>query len=102
VELTSFEEAQDLALAAHKYQMEPLLETSVSSMSTLMGPEHVWATLDLANLLNQNKLKEACIKVFYIFFYQYMYLQLHTFFTPTGNANRYNKMHRCKELPTNL
>jgi hypothetical protein len=68
VELTSFEEAQDLALAAHKYQMEPLLETSVSSMSTLMSPEHVWATLELANLLNQNKLKEACIKVFYIYF----------------------------------
>jgi hypothetical protein len=76
----SFEGAQDLALAAHKYQMEQLLETSVSSMSTLMGPEHVWATLDLANLLKQNKLKEACIKVFYIFFITKMCICNYTHF----------------------
>jgi hypothetical protein len=65
--LATFQKAKNVALAAHKYQMDSLFETSMSSMEELMGPEHMWVALEVANKLDHIKLKEACIKVFNTF-----------------------------------
>jgi hypothetical protein len=62
----TFDEARDLAIAADKYQIRPLLEICVEEICNLQSLENWILILETAIVLENETLKHSSLKVYYI------------------------------------
>ncbi|KAF4522881.1 hypothetical protein B566_EDAN012935, partial [Ephemera danica] len=63
IQLATFDEAYEVALAAEKYQIKQLLDISVSLLLKFVSHDNVWSALKLANHLKLQDLTDSCIEV---------------------------------------